>query len=581
MRRIDRKLWGKTVVSASLIVTIAVSHGFAAQPNSSGAPTPAPILSQVVGTVSAPTTTTAPAPTSVAAQSTPTSTADLKSAPAATLQSLPTTTETPKPAAITTELITSSSPTTTAQPTSQPTSTIMSSPTITAQVALPFEDHLMTATTATLPIQKPEYSPLPGQIEKDSNDRTGGGKIPESATLTLTQCIDIALGKNPTILAAINTVGVNESRLGEARAVYFPQLSAVGIADKSKPAPLITGEHAAEINQYSARFVLSQTLFDFGRTWSNVNFFKHNLEASRGDLNTTEDTIIQNVKQAYFAVLQAKRNRDVAADVIKQFKLHLEQAQGFYEVGTAAKIDVIKAQVDLSNAKLNLINTDNALKIAWVNLNNAMGVPNAPSYAIEDNLSFVPYVITLEDATGRAFENRPDLKAIIARRQAAEQNVSLQRSGYLPTLTANGSYGRAGNDVPPTSSTDSWNIGVTLNIPLFNGFLTTHQVAEAKSSLYVVRANEESVRQQVLLDVRQAYLNLQAAEARIPTAELALAQAKENLDIANGRYGAGVGSPIEVSDAFATYVTAQASYNNALYSYKIAQANIEKAMGAR
>jgi outer membrane protein TolC len=111
--------------------------------------------------------------------------------------------------------------------------------------------------------------------------------------------------------------------------------------------------------------------------------------------------------------------------------------------------------------------------------------------------------------------------------------------------------------------------------------LTVHQAAEAKSNLYILKANEDTLRQQIVLDVRQAYLNLQAAEASIATAELAAAQAKENLDLANGRYAAGVGSPIEVSDAFATYVTAQANSTGALSNYKIAQAAIEKSMGAR
>jgi outer membrane protein len=127
----------------------------------------------------------------------------------------------------------------------------------------------------------------------------------------------------------------------------------------------------------------------------------------------------------------------------------------------------------------------------------------------------------------------------------------------------------------------NWNAGVLLTVPLFSGFLTVHQAAEAKSNFYILKANEESIRQQILLDVRQAYLNLQAAEASIATAELATHQAKENLDLANGRYAAGVGSPIEVSDAFATYVTAQANYTGALSNYKIAQATIEKAMGVR
>ncbi len=409
-----------------------------------------------------------------------------------------------------------------------------------------------------------------------------GTAITRGETLTLNRCVEIALGKNPTVVAAVNTVDVNSSRVGEARASYYPQVSASGAYSRivSNPALSASGVRQ-EYDQYSGSIGVNQTIFDFGKTWSSVKISKHNLDSSRSDLAATQDTITLNVKQAYYAVLQAKRNRDVAADIIKQFALHLDQAKGFYEVGTKAKIDVIKAEVDLSNAKLSLINTENALKIAWVNLNNAMGVPDPPEYSIEDNLLFAPYAITLEEASAKAFESRPDLKSVISKRQAAEENVSLQRTGYFPVLSANANYTWGGFGVLPDRFNNGWNAGVAVSVPLFSGFLTNHQVAEAKSSLNVLRANEESIRQQILLDVRQAYLNLHAADSSITTTDLALKQAKENLDLANGRYAAGVGSPIEVSDAFATYITAQANYTGSLYNYKIAQASLEKAMGAR
>jgi outer membrane protein TolC len=437
------------------------------------------------------------------------------------------------------------------------------------------------------PAQSTQYTTASEQTDK--KDRSGGGIITPGETLTIGKCIDIALTKNPSIVAAVNTVDVNQSRVGEARSSYYPQLSATGTYDRISPIP---GTSAAPLgarpifNQYTSSLILNQTIYDFGRTSSSVDVSKYNLESSRFDLNTSQDAITLSVKQAYYGVLQAKRNRDVAADVIKQFQLHLDQAKGFYDVGTKAKIDVIKAEVDLSNAKLSLINAENALKIAWVTLNNAMGVPDAPEYTIEDNLSFQQYAITLEEATARAFDNRPDLQSIIAKRQAAEANISLARSGYYPVLSGSASYNSAAADIPPSQLVQGgldhgWDVGVALTIPLFSGFLTSHQMAEAKSSLYALRANEESLRHQILLDVRQAFLNLQAAEASISTADLAVKQAKENLDLANGRYAAGVGSPIEVSDAFATYVTAQAAYTGALYNYKLAQASIEKAMGAR
>ncbi len=432
-----------------------------------------------------------------------------------------------------------------------------------------------------------QYMPPSDQAEK--NDRSGGGMITQGEMLTVSKCIDIALKKNPSIVAALNTVDVNQSRVGEARSNYYPQLNATGTFDRISPVP---GTSAAPLgvrprfNQYTASINLNQMIYDFGKTSSSVDASKFNLESSRFDLNTSQDTIALSVKQAYYGVLQAKRNRDVAADVIKQFQLHLDQAEGFYNVGTKARIDVIKAEVDLSNSKLSLINAENALKIAWVTLNNVMGVPDAPEYTIEDNLSFQQYPITLEEATGRAFEYRPDLQSIVAKRQAAEANISFAKSGYYPVLSGNASYNSASTDIPPSALWQGgldhgWDVGVALTIPLFSGFLTSHQVAEAKSSLYVLKANEESLRQQIILDIRQAFLNLQAAEASISTSDIALKQARENLDLANGRYSAGVGSPIEVSDAFATYVTAQAAYTGSLYNYKLAQANIEKAMGAR
>ncbi len=445
-------------------------------------------------------------------------------------------------------------------------------------------------------------TPLPDQASGIEADQTakapeqaaaGGDEIQAGHTLTLNRCIEIALKKNPAIVAAVNTVEAGRSRLGEARAAYYPNVSASAGYSRTRlqaeisdhKTGLTTSTVTPTTGVYSGNVGLNQTIYDFGRTSSSVDISKYNLEANRSDLNATQDTIILNIKQAYYGFLQAKRSRDVAADVIKQFQLHLDQAKGFYEVGTKAKIDVIKAEVDLSNAQLSLINAENALKIARITLNNAMGAPDAPEYAIEDNLSFQPYTVTLDEATAGAFDNRPDLRSIIAKRQAAEANISLQRSGYLPILSANANYTRLQSEVdtPPveTDYTKSWDAGVVLTVPLFSGFLTRHQVAEAKSNLYVLRANEESLRQQILLEVRQAYLNLQAAAASISTAELAAKQAQENLDLANGRYAAGVGSPIEVSDAFATYVAAKASYTNALYNYRIDQAIIEKAMGMR
>jgi outer membrane protein len=433
------------------------------------------------------------------------------------------------------------------------------------------------------PAQQPGQSlPAPGQSEK--NESAESGVVVKLETLTLSRCIEIALEKNPTILAAKYGVDVSTSRVGEARSGYYPQLSASATYTRFKPFPIAPSipSPSGSIDQYSSSVTLNQNIYDFGRLSSQVDISKYNLDAARSDFDSTQDTVILSVKQAYYGVLQARRNRDVATDVIKQFQLHLDQAKGFYDVGTKAKIDVIKAEVDLSNAQLLLINAENAFKIAWVTLKNVMGVPDAPehTFTMNEKLTFEKYTITQEEAESRAFANRPDYKSITTRRQAAEMNVNLARSGHYPVISGNASYNwLAENKTSPVE--ESWTANVVLTVPLFSGFLTSHQVAEAQANLYLLKANEESLRQQIIFEVRQAYLNLQAAWASIATAKLAAEQSKENLDLSNGRYAAGIGSPIEVSDAFATYVTAEANYTQALSNYKVAQATIEKAMGAR
>ncbi len=358
------------------------------------------------------------------------------------------------------------------------------------------------------PAQTHVSTPEPGQAEK--NDGSGGGAVTAVEKLTLNRCIEIALQKNPVILAARYGVDVNSNRVGEARSSYYPQLSASAGYSRINPFPIApaTSSTSQSFDQYSGSVTLNQKILDFGKTSSQVDVSKYNLEASRSDLDSTQDTVILSVKQAYYGVLQARRNRDVAADVIKQFQLHLDQAQGFYDVGTKARIDVIKAEVDLSNAQLSLINAENAFKIAWVTLKNAMGVPDAPlgTYTIEDQLTFEKYTITVEEAAQRALENRPDYKSITAKRQAAEMNISLARSDYYPVLSGNANYNWTGESA--SSLERSWSAGVLLTVPLFNGFLTSHQVAEAKANLYILKANEESLRQQIMFDVRQAYLNL-------------------------------------------------------------------------
>jgi len=401
----------------------------------------------------------------------------------------------------------------------------------------------------------------------------GAQDIKKGELLNLNRCLEIALKRQPNIIAAASTVKASQSKVGQAQTNYYPQVDLTSGYSRENPT---TSNNT--FDQYTGSVALKQNIYDFGKTATQVEIQKLNVDSSRADMDNVTAQIILNVKQSYYGALQAKRTRNVAEETVKQFQSHLEQAKGFYEAGTKPKIDVTKAEVDLSNAKLNLIKAENAVRVTKVILDNAMGVPGAPEYMVEDNLSFQKYNVEITDAVDKAYQNRPDLKSIVAKKNAAESSIELAKKGYYPTLSGNAAYNRAGEKFPLG---EGWEAGVTLSFPIFSGFLTKHQVEESEANLNVSKANEQLLRQNIFLEVQQAYLNLKEAEERVPAAELVVKQAEENLELANGRYAAGIGSPIEVTDAQVGLTNAKASYIQALYDHKIALSNLEKAMGVK
>lgn len=405
--------------------------------------------------------------------------------------------------------------------------------------------------------------------------------IARGETLDLQRCVRIALARHPAVLSAAGAVKVNESRIGQARANYFPQVSASSSYSRIDPYATPVGDAASQAgnvyNQYGSSVSLNQTLYDFGKTAAQVDVQTLNAGYARQDFNDARRQIVFGVKHAYYSYLKAKRNRDVAADTVRQFQHHLLQAQGFFEVGVKPKFDVTKAEVDLSNARLGMIKAENEFRIARVNLNNALGYPDAPDYEAADvGLKLQGRDLDFDAALKRAYDERPDLRSAATKREAAEKSIAAAKKGYCPNLTGSAGYGWGGREFPWDKG---WNVGATLSIPIFTGLSTKYQVDEARASLEVAKANEMTIRQMIYLELKQAYSNFQEASERVIAAETQVRQAVENLELAEGRYASGVGNAIEVTDALVSLNNARTSHASAVYDYMIADAGIEKAMG--
>lgn len=395
--------------------------------------------------------------------------------------------------------------------------------------------------------------------------------------LDLERAVTIARQRQSKIVAAQGAVAANQSRVGQAEARYYPQIE--GSANYKRWSPGGTAFVAVDNSShdlFAFGVIANQLLYDFGKVDTQVAIQKTTLESARFDLATVEEQVVFNVKLAYYDMLKAARNIEVATETVKQFEAHLVQAKGFFEAGLKPKYDVTKAEVDLSNAKLNLIRIKNGLNLARVVLNNAMGAPDAPDYEVADNLRFSPFQFAFEVALARAFDHRPDLKGLLLKKRAAEQSVELARKGDLPYVSGNATTTYSGETLPMNQG---WNVGVGLSLPIFNGYQTKHQISEAQANLDILAAQEVSLRQAIHRDVQQGYLNLQEAEERISSTKFAIQQAEENLEIASGRYDAGVGAPVEITDAYVLLINSRTSHIQALYDYRITQTIIEQAIG--
>lgn len=399
--------------------------------------------------------------------------------------------------------------------------------------------------------------------------------ISRSDVLTLQMCIDTALKNHPSIIAARGTVRQSESKIGQARAGYYPQLSLQ--SGYSRVGPPSSSLRSDPYNSYANSLNLNQTLFDFGKTSTSVDIQSLGKQSAEADVQDVTVSIIMAVKESYYSFLKARMSQTVATETVEQFRQHFDIAKTFFETGKSSKIDVTSAEVNLSNARIQLISAQNAQRIARANLNKSMGLLSVPEYGIQEAFYLEQAVMSLETALALAYKNRPDILSIRLKKNALEKSVDLNKKGYLPVLSGNAGYGYAGDD---TSINPSWNAGVTLNVPLFTGFSTKYAVLESLAGLDIARANEDLLWQKIHLEVQSAWLNRKEAFERIEAGKTIVRQAEETLELARGRYATGVGSSIEITDAMIKLNNAKMTYINALSDFSVAQASLEKAIGA-
>lgn len=403
------------------------------------------------------------------------------------------------------------------------------------------------------------------------------GSVETTKIIKVDECVKIAMENHPAIKSALSNSEIYKTKIGQAWANYFPTFSAGLSYSKNDMQVANFAFPTQKYDMYYAPTISgNMLLFDFGKTKAQADLAKRTYEATKFALENSINTVVFTVKQAYYNLLFAQQQVKVYEETVADFTLHLEQAKAYYDIGTKAKIDVLTAEYNLGRAKLNLIQANNTLKVAYVQLSNAMGKPDYSDYDVTDTLTTKAYGIGIEDAVNTAFETSPELLAAKKKADASGLLVRASKRAFMPNVSGFGGYTRGGKKV----DTDyGYQIGAQINYANVNLMLLKKQVDEARATHNKDVADYENVKQNIYFEVKQAHINMTNAQESITVSKLSMDQAKEQYDQASGRYKVGLGDAIELKDAETTYRNAQLDYYNSLLNYHVSAANLERLMG--
>ena len=388
--------------------------------------------------------------------------------------------------------------------------------------------------------------------------------------LTLQQAERMALEKHPGIRAANERIKVQEAVLSRAKAGYYPT---VGVRGSYENRPATEGTNADK-DLFNTSGQVNWLVSDFGRREGTIRREEELLEARRFSEQTSVEDVVLRVRRAFFDYLRAEALVQVEQDTVKDREALVRQAQGFFEVGTRPKIDVARAEAGLFAAKAGLIAAQNGVRIAWARLKNAMGVTSFPERPVAADVNVQAPTLSLDDAVKAAFDSRHEIKDFQSRLQAQQEAIEVVKRGRMPRLRFDGQYGRRWHDDQDIISST-----LTLEVPLFTGFTLKPDIERQVRDYAVIKAQQEEQRQRIALEVEESYLNLVEANERIKANEAQKTSAKENLELANGRYQVGVGSIIEITEAQVINSRAQTDHIRSIYDHKLAEARLARAMG--
>lgn len=428
----------------------------------------------------------------------------------------------------------------------------------------------------------------------------------DGEAFTLEQCLDIALKNNPQLKSAGYQVDQAGANVTDSYSTVLPRITTslstgrfiqgdrTTIADSPVGIDSTTGEviyeqvqitqPGAARNSHSASINYSQTLWDFGRSFNTIKQARSSFDAASANLVSARQNTYATVEQTYLQMLKALKLEQEYVEAVDRSQEQLDRTKSMYEIGSVAQVDVYRSEVTLANDEINLITQKNAVDIARANLNVAMGRdPGTPLNILDVQTEVQRPEFALEQAIEIAQKNNPDLRQYEYDMQSAEYGLKVSKSAYWPTIGVNVSYSRNNPDLGRVygdfGNNYSVTLGARLDFNIFNGLSDRAAVSRQSALHSIAQENWIAQKRQIELEVKQAYLNVNAALTISEINQRSLRAAEEEFRLAEERYRVGAGTQLEVTDAQVSLTSARVNLVSAKYDAMIAKAQLEAALG--
>ena len=381
----------------------------------------------------------------------------------------------------------------------------------------------------------------------------------------------VALNLDDAMLRAFQTnptVSIAQYELDSARASYNAARQSRGISisanhttqrggydDAQQAAPGIWTKGIG--NNHANSLTASLPIFTGGKLSGTIKQAKANYQYNEVGVQRTYNEMRSTVTDGYFNMLQADNIQKLSAESVTRLEDHLKNVQAQYDVGVVAKVDVLRSQVELANAKQTLIQAENSYQVAEANMNKIVGLPMDTNLKLDNLLVYNAYDKNMDAAKGA---------------------LMVARSGHMPQVAASATQQWSDSSWPGDDN-GKWGVGVNVSMNVFDTGVTLSKIHGAEADLKKAEETYRNAVDSVNLDVRSNYLGLREAEKRISTTKLAVEQADEDYRIAQLRYMSGVGTNTDVLDAQVALTQAKTNYTQALYDYNTSKTALETSIG--